>query len=360
MSDLKIAFIGLGAVANAHLHAFNRLKGAIISSAVEPREARRTEVSQAFGIPVFPSVPAMLADGVPDIACILTPCVTHRPITEELCEAGVNVFCEKPIAATMADALAMKKACDTAKVAFQYGSSYRFLPAVVKARQLIAGGAIGSIRFMSESVITGHGISAYEPKTMDHYAVGGPGGGGLGLVDHGIHLLDIMPWLADSPIKKVLGRGDISGEAPVPEFALLALENGAIVSLAYDQSTWSSDMPWEGIFSSGRNGLPSIDATHDNGFWDHGAGSIRVHGTQGALRIFHYANKLYLFNEDGQHEILSKEGAAPAHFITQLQTFVDHVNDDQVDCPGFDVALSALASLLALYDSASEQRWVEL
>src|SRR5262249_36280405 len=151
---------------------------------------------------------ALLARGRPDIACILTPASTHRALTERCARAGSHILCEKPMAVTLDDALAMKSACEKNHVQFFYGSSYRYLPAVQKAKSLIAQGVIGTVRLIVEQVIGGEGPAAHHPLSAAHYPQGGPGGGGYGLVDHGIHMLDIFPWLCGSPVVSVFGQGD--------------------------------------------------------------------------------------------------------------------------------------------------------
>lgn len=78
-----------------------------------------------------------------DAVTIATPTFTHRELVELAARAGKHVFCEKPIAITVEDALAMIRATEEAGVIFQMGFMRRFDPEFVEARSLIEEGAIG-------------------------------------------------------------------------------------------------------------------------------------------------------------------------------------------------------------------------
>ena len=193
-----------------------------------------------------------------DIVCVLVPVNLHREVTVACAEAGVHVFCEKPIAITLADAQQMVSVCGQRGVKFFYGASYRFLPAVRKARELIAAGAIGDVLLLTESILGGSGPDGFLPMGTIHYPQGGPGGSGLGLVDHGVHMIDLFPWLAGSEIVSISGRGNISGETPSTEHVNMILSNGATGQLLYNDGTFDTDLPAEGIFSHGLPGISTV------------------------------------------------------------------------------------------------------
>jgi predicted dehydrogenase len=264
------------------------------------------------------------------------------------------------MAVTLEDALAMKSACEAANVQFFYGSSYRYLPAVQKARALIAEGAIGTVRLIIEQTIGGQGEGAYRPLSSAHYPEKGPGGGGYGLVDHGVHMLDIFPWLCSSRIAWVLGQGDRTGEIPRPEFAFLTMANGANGLILYDGSTWPTDLPWEGVFSAGRKWTDNRGWMGPAGEWEQGAGSIRVYGTQGALRIFHYANKLFHIGSEGSREYELPAHTTPWHFGHQMQAFCDNLASGEPAVTGATDGIRALRAMLGIYASEDKGTWQRL
>ena len=73
----------------------------------------------------------------------------------------------------------------------------------------------------------------------------------MGLVDHGIHMIDTFPWLMDTEICTVRGRGNISGETPTTETMHMDFANGAVGRLVYNDLTFSTDLPSDGLFSRG-------------------------------------------------------------------------------------------------------------
>jgi UDP-N-acetyl-2-amino-2-deoxyglucuronate dehydrogenase len=157
-----------------------------------------------------------------DLAIVLTPASTHRVIVEAAAASGAHVFCEKPLAVTVSDGQAMIAACAAAGVKLFYGSCYRYLPAVRKARELIVAGAIGRIQLMTEQVIGGNRSEGYRQLGPIHYPIGGPGGAGMGLMDHGIYLIDVFSWFAGSAPVRAVGNVHIAGSPAQTEFLAIS------------------------------------------------------------------------------------------------------------------------------------------
>jgi predicted dehydrogenase len=314
-------------------------------------------MSAKYGIQGFINCDAMLDQVQPDIAVVMTPVSTHRTIVTRLASAGVHILCEKPLATNLDDAVAMVRSCEAYKVHLLYGSSYRYLPAVIRARELIKQGQIGFIRCITEQIIGGKGLAKFQPMSPIHYPDGEPGGGELGLVDHGIHFMDIIPWLADSPIRRVVGRGNKTGQAAIPEFAALELESGVLGFLLYDEGTHTSDLPWEGVFSAVQSWIPDHGFSGHTGEWQPAAHSIRIHGTTGSIRLLHYANKLYLTNAKAQVEIKIDGLGAPDHFGAQLEGFLATLRASCKAAVSGWVGVDALNALLAIYESEKNGTW---
>lgn len=348
MTKFRIGLIGLGGVASAHLAAFRSLDMVEIVSVCDIAQPLAETTAREFGARAYTDYRRLLADGGIDLVLVLTPASTHREIVEAVAEAGLHVFCEKPLAVTLADGEAMVAACERAGVKLFYGSCYRFLPAIVKARELIAEGAIGKIVLMKEQLVGGTGHAAYRELGPVHYPPGGPGGAGMGLVDHGIHLIDVFSWFAGAAPDKVMGRGQIAGAAPVSEFMTMAFPGGASGHLLYNAATYSSGLPGEGIFSGGQGWLAD-GSIAETGRWEEDPGSISVHGTEGALRIFHYANALFIRNEAGLRQVPLHGRPAFGHFATQLEACILAIRRNEAPLVGGIDGLNALKALLGVY-----------
>jgi predicted dehydrogenase len=267
------------------------------------------------------------------------------------------VLCEKPLAGTVAAAKRMIAACAEAKVTLFYGATYRFLPAMARARALIQEGAIGDVLLMREQEVGGTGPEGRHIMGFAHYPKGTPGGSGFGLVDHGIHLIDAFGWFTGSPVETVFGRGNISGDPASSEYLLMNFRNGALGHLLYEDGTFSTSLPGEGLFSWG-SAWTITGAYVPPGTWQASPGSIHVHGNRGALRIFHYANQLFLTDKDGTRQIALEGRHAPGHFTAQMEACAASVLDGApVPVPG-EAGLAALEVLMAAYRSFEEKRMV--
>ena len=76
---------------------------------------------------------------------IAVPHDLHAPLMIQAAQAGKHVLCEKPIAATLADADRMIAACERADVFLSVAFDAQIMPAMQKVRELLARGAIGEV-----------------------------------------------------------------------------------------------------------------------------------------------------------------------------------------------------------------------
>jgi predicted dehydrogenase len=360
---LRIGLIGLGNVAVLHLEAYRALSCVEVVAGSDLRKDRLERIAAAYGFAPYGDYEEMLAHEQLDIVCVLTPARTHRLATEAAARRNVHVLCEKPMAVSLDDAHAMIAACEASNVKFFYGASYRFLPTLVKARELIQAGAIGNVQLLMEVMIGGRGPEHYHDLGPRHYDVGGPGGSGFGLVDHGIHLVDTFAWLMNSDVVSTFGRGALSGGSPVTEYLVMNFRNGAVGQLIYNWSTHSSDLPYEGIFSWSPEWTEWDVASREGmkgGRWVDYAPSIRVHGTRGALRIYYYANQLFLLTGEHREQIRVSDHPMPEHFALQMQSFADNILRGQEPTTTGRDGVKALRAVLGAYESYEKQSVISI
>lgn len=98
----------------------------------------------------------------------------HREMVIAAAEHGAHVYCEKPLAPTLADTDAMLAACERTGVRIAVAHQKRVLPATQQARQMVANGAIGRLR-----ILRGYGKCDRR-------------GGAQDLMVLGTHVLDLM------------------------------------------------------------------------------------------------------------------------------------------------------------------------
>ncbi len=359
MSKLKLGLIGLGKVAESYLTAYQKVNAIEIAAGAEPNPERLADMTARWGMKGYAEVQEMLEAEALDAVCILAPPLAHRALTELAASRGLHVLCEKPMALSLEDGEAMIQACGQAGVKLAYGSSYRCLPPVLKAKEMIARGDLGRVHLIAETYVGGAGLEGWRDLGPHHYPTGTPGGGGMGLVDHGIHFADIMPWLAGARVEGVFGRGNRSGAPPATEYLTMFFDNGGLGQLIYHEATWPTVLPWEGAFSHGASWGVSGELL-PGGDWDPQPGSIHIHGEKGALRVFHYANRLYHFGPHGVKQLPLAERVNPDHFGLQIELFAQSIiSGAPLPATGQD-GLAALQIILAAYESFEKKTMVRL
>jgi myo-inositol 2-dehydrogenase / D-chiro-inositol 1-dehydrogenase len=230
LHPLRIAAVGLGRLGRLHAEnlAFHILgvELAAVCSVVldEVLEARK-----ALGNPAgFMKFDEMLARCPLDAVVLTTPSSLHAGQIEAALNAGLHVFCEKPLATTMAE-------CERAATAvarhphrvFMLGFMRRYDPSYVFAKQQIDAGAIGRpILFRGYSVDP---LSAIEDALK--YA---PHSAGQ-FLDMAVHDIDLARWLLKSEPREVYATGGCYAYEEFAKYgdgdnvaALMPFENGAM------------------------------------------------------------------------------------------------------------------------------------
>ncbi len=128
-------------------------------------------------------------------------------------EAGKNVFCEKPLATTFEDCVAMRKAWKASGRQFVIGFTLRYSPHYRKIKELVAAGTIGelvSFEF-NETIAFDHG----------GYIMGGWRGdrskAGTHLLEKCSHDIDLVNWIVGAPVVKAASFGGLNFFTPENE-----------------------------------------------------------------------------------------------------------------------------------------------
>ncbi len=299
------------------------------------------EVSDKWNLTPYRDYEDMLKQEVLDIVCVLTGPKYSAKVARRTALAHVNVLVEKPMALSVDEAVSLADCCHENRVKLFYGESFRFFPTLRKTKEILDSGELGEFRLILETVLNGVGETGFEAYGI--YPDGAPGSGPMGLTDHGIHLVDIFRWFTNSEVSWVFGRGNRAGTPSRTEFMTLGSENGAIAQFVANEATIPSDMPGEGINSSGpyEGGGPA---------WDPNPINFRIHCSEGALRAFPYANKLYKFSAHGQEQVEVLDCPHPGQFGLQIDSFAKSLVKDGEPEITADDGINALRVILAAYD----------
>lgn len=353
MDKIRIAMVGLGEIANYHLDALAEFEEAELVAVCDLREDRILKVADQHDCRAYGDHRQMLGESACDLIFVLTPPGSHCHIVEAAAASGAHIFCEKPLALNIDEAQRMIRACKRNGVSLFYGSSFRYLPTIRKAKELIDEGAIGEVALLQEHRIGGRGKEGYAPLDESHYPPGGPGGWAMGLMDHGIHLADIFSWMTGQSVRRVEGQGQISGEPPVTEYLTITFDNGAIGNLIYNGATYGNSLPGEGMFSNG-TGWGATGEPIQPGHWDPDPATISIYGSKGALRIAYYAGKLFLNDEKGRRAI-PVDGLTGNHFLPQMEACLTAIRENRAPDVGGGEALDALELVLTAFDRDSRR-----
>jgi predicted dehydrogenase len=154
---VRYAVVGLGHIAQvavlpAFAHARNSELTALVSNDPEKLEklGRKYKVKARFS---YAQYDECLASGLVDAVYIALPNHLHREYSVRAAEAGVHVLCEKPMAVTEEDCLAMIRAADEHKVKLMVAYRLHFEEANLKAIDIVQGGRLGEPRLF-DSVFT--------------------------------------------------------------------------------------------------------------------------------------------------------------------------------------------------------------
>jgi predicted dehydrogenase len=228
-SPIRIGLVGVGR-AGWGMHCSELDKRADkfrIVAAADVDPARLDRMTQRYpGIKTYASIEELAADPDVEVVDIATPSTFHVTNAAVALRAGKDVFLEKPIAATHADAVKLRQLSARSRRGKLYvRHNRRFEPAFQHVREIIGSGLLGDV---FEIKLRRHGFQ----RRDDWQAVVHTGGGqllnwGPHIIDHGLRLLDAPLRDMWSDLKKVAALGDAEDHLKI----ILRGTNGRLVDL---------------------------------------------------------------------------------------------------------------------------------
>src|SRR5450432_570577 len=183
------AVIGLGMIGRHHARLLQSSERVQFAGAVDPGGDRYRAVHDPAL--VFGSVDQLLAVARVDLAIVAVPTELHLPVAASLAQAGVAMLIEKPLAPSSEAARQIVELCASAGLAGAVGHVERFNPALQEMRRRMLQGQIGRL-FTVSTVRSG----PFPSRVQD-----------VGVVkDLATHDIDLVSWLADSPIASVAAQ----------------------------------------------------------------------------------------------------------------------------------------------------------
>jgi predicted dehydrogenase len=192
--QLNIAMIGSGFIARAHSNAFHQvgrffeipytLDLKVVCGRNQPKlQAFASQWGWAETVADWQEVVGRKDIDVVDIA---VPNSLHAPITMAAAKAGKMIFCEKPLALSLAEAQAMAGAAKDLPNLVWF--NYRRVPAVAFAKQIITEGKLGKVYHYRSYYFNQSGVDPTKGHTW-RYRAGEAGSGAIGdLLSHSIDM----------------------------------------------------------------------------------------------------------------------------------------------------------------------------
>jgi myo-inositol 2-dehydrogenase/D-chiro-inositol 1-dehydrogenase/scyllo-inositol 2-dehydrogenase (NAD+) len=194
-SRFRLAVLGAGRAGMVHArNAAGSVPGAELACVVDADPVVGHKAGEELGVDVFPNLEEALSMAGFDGVVITAPTFAHPELAVLAAGAGKHVFCEKPMALSLADCDAMAAAADKAGVVFQVGFVRRFQPEFAEAKARIEAGEIGT-PMVVKSLTRGPGL----PPVWAHDLRRSNGM----LAEVNSHDFDCVRWLMGSDIERV-------------------------------------------------------------------------------------------------------------------------------------------------------------
>jgi Predicted dehydrogenases and related proteins len=381
---LGVGMVGYAFMGRAHSHAWRNVSAFFdlpvrpVLAAIAGRSKERTEAAAASlgWAAVETDWRDLINRDDVQIVDICTPGDSHAEIAIAALEAGKHVLCEKPMANTVEEAVAMTEAAERAAargVRSMVGFNYRRVPAVAFARRLVAEGRLGELRHVRAQYLQDWIVDPEFPLVW-RLQKDKAGSGALG--DIGAHIIDTAQFITGRLITGVSAITEtFVKERPLAEeSAGLSASSGAA---ATGEVTVDDAALFIGRMEGGM--LASFEATR-MATGRKNALRIEINGSLGSLAFdFEAMNELWFHDhtlagaEGGFRRIIVTEpdhpyaGAwwPPGHglgydhtFTHEAKDFLEAIANGTDPSPSFAEGLRVQKVLAAVERSAAEgSRW---
>lgn len=326
MEELRICVIGSGRLGEVHARAWGKVPAARVVGVSDPIEARARALGNEIGCLWFTDTDQMLdvcADQEEaNVASVAVPSAYHCACTLAAMDHGMHVICEKPMALTLEDGLALAQRGRDGYPALALGFCKRFMGQVHVVRDLVQSGRLG------RPVLYRH-FSGWEvrpkPWIMDKHLGGGP------LFDIACHYVDQWRVIFGSDPVRVKASGlTIMTDSPDKPVETDPQVDTFTMNVEYA----SGDI---GMYSTSW-GLPK------------GVTSATIEdclGTHGLLQI--ETERVTLIQRGGAEEVF--EGLSTDMYVQQLVAFAEGIREGKAVAASAEDGMWALHTSLAALES---------
>jgi myo-inositol 2-dehydrogenase / D-chiro-inositol 1-dehydrogenase len=220
---MRLGLVGLGRIGTMHVDNLSRLDhvDALVVSDVSPDAV--ANVASRYPVEALDDAASVLAAGV-DGLVIAAATAAHPALVLAAAEAGIPAFCEKPLAATAAEAVELRDRLGDLDVPVQIGFPRRFDVGFTAARAAVSSGELGWLHTVRATTLDP------APPPVSYIA----GSGGI-FRDCSVHDFDAVRWVTGREVTEVYATGSNRGAPFFGELddvdtasAVLTLDDGTI------------------------------------------------------------------------------------------------------------------------------------
>jgi myo-inositol 2-dehydrogenase/D-chiro-inositol 1-dehydrogenase len=306
--SISIAVVGVGRMGMTHAENLaRRVRGARLVAVTTSQETRAAEAQRCCGpVSVYPDLPALLEAAASraialDAVCISSSTAAHPDNVVACAQAGLHIFCEKPLALAPAGCERAAAAAERASVKLMVGHVRQFDAGHVEAKRAIDAGAIG--RPLVFRAISGD-VDPPPPSFADPAVSGGL------IVDAMYHDLYLSRWLLDDEVVRAYAEG---GALVDPAIGGVGDVDNAVATLRF-----------------ARGGMATLFVSRTTRY-GHDL-RVEVIGDEGAVHIGRFRQTpVRLLDREGVHHDMpftTPERLGEA-FVTEMQAFVNCVRQDR-------------------------------
>jgi D-apiose dehydrogenase len=192
MKKLRGAIIGTGFWANYQIPAWLELEGVEIVALYNRTKSKAAVLAEKFNIPsVYDDMDELLENEKIDFVDIITDVDTHPIFVEKAAKKGINVICQKPMAASLELAKQMVETCQKQGVKAFIHENFRWQAPMRKLHEYLQSGIIGQAFKARVSFVSAFPVFDNQPflADLDQFI----------LTDVGSHVLDVCRFLFGEP-----------------------------------------------------------------------------------------------------------------------------------------------------------------
>lgn len=196
----------------------------------DERKSRVNDIVKKHSVTYFENYQDLLKTDA-DLIIINSENANHAKHTIAAAKAGKHVMCEKPLGINIEEMKKMIETCRESNVQLMTGFANRYIPTIVETKKVIDDGELGEII----------AIKATNKGTIPTgWFLNEDFSGGGAMLDHSVHVADILNWILSSPIEKVYAeKGTLfNQELATDDSGMICMkfQNGVIATL---DTSWS-------------------------------------------------------------------------------------------------------------------------